>query len=56
VRALYDQGRVSKNWWETYRVRQIEATKAPHDKLLELHIPAKIGSIKTAKKKSAAIA
>jgi hypothetical protein len=54
VKALYDQDKVSKNWWETYRVRQIEATEAPYEKLIELHKPAKVVSIKTAKKKAAA--
>jgi hypothetical protein len=51
VKALYDKGKVSKGWWDTYRVRQIEATEAPYEKLIELHKPAKPASIKSAKKR-----
>jgi hypothetical protein len=37
VKKLHDRGKVSQAWWATYRARQIEATEAPYEKLMELH-------------------
>jgi hypothetical protein len=34
VKGLLDAGKVSQSWWDTYRVRQIEATEAPYEKLI----------------------
>jgi hypothetical protein len=53
VQRLHDKGLVPKKWWETYRPRQIEATEAPYEKLMERHKPAKVVSIKSAKAKAA---
>lgn len=53
VQRLHDAGKVPKSWWETYRPRQIEATEAPFEKLMERHKPAKVVSIKSAKIKKA---
>jgi hypothetical protein len=46
---LLDAGKVSQNWWDTDRVRQMEATEAPYEKLIEHRKPTKVVSIKTAK-------
>lgn len=53
VKKLHDQGKVSKSWWETYRPRQIEATEAPYEKLMERHKPEKVVSITSTKSKVA---
>jgi hypothetical protein len=53
VQRLHEKGLVPKKWWETYRPRQIEATEAPYEKLMERHKPAKVVSIKSAKAKAA---
>lgn len=58
VKKLHDKGKVSPAWWDTYRTRQIEATEAPYEKLMELHAPAeaeeeKVVPIKAAKSKAA---
>ena len=52
VKGLLDADKVSQSWWDTYRVRQIEATEAPYEKLIEHRKPTKVVSIKTAKAKS----
>jgi hypothetical protein len=53
VQRLHEKTLVPQKWWETYRPRQIEATEAPYEKLMERHKPAKVVSIKTAKTKIA---
>lgn len=53
VKKLLDQGKVSAEWWNTYRVHQIEATEFPYEKLVEGQKPAKVVSIKAAKSKEA---
>lgn len=52
VHNLYNVGKVPKTWWETYRPRQIEATEAPYEKLMERHKPPKVVPIKNAKAKA----
>jgi hypothetical protein len=52
VQKLYDAGKVPKIWWETYRPRQIEATEAPYEKLMERHRPPKAAPEKIAKAKT----
>lgn len=37
VKKLHNKGKVSQGWWATYRSRQIEATEAPYEKLVDLH-------------------
>jgi len=52
VQRLYEKGLVPQNWWDTYRPRQIEATEASYEKLMDRHKPAKsekVVSIKAAK-------
>lgn len=49
VQLLHEKGLVPKKWWETYRPRQIEATEAPYEKLMERHKPANVVPIKNAK-------
>ena len=51
VQRLYDAGRVPKIWLETYRPRQIEATEAPYEKLMERHRPTKAAPQKLSKAK-----
>jgi hypothetical protein len=41
VKKLLEKGLASKGWWETYRQRQIEATEAPYEKLIERSKPPK---------------
>jgi hypothetical protein len=53
VQRLHEKGLVPKKWWETYRPRQIEATEAPYEKLMERHKPTKVVSIKSAKARAA---
>jgi hypothetical protein len=53
VKKLFDAGKVSQGWWDTYRQRQIEATEAPYEKIAGQDQPAKVVSIKTAKLKGA---
>jgi hypothetical protein len=53
VQRLHEKGLVPKKWWETYRPRQIEATEAPYEKLMERHKPTKVVSIKSAKPRAA---
>jgi hypothetical protein len=52
VQRLHEKGLVPTKWWETYRPRQIEATEAPYEKLMERH-PSKVVSIRSAKPKAA---
>jgi hypothetical protein len=54
VQKLYEAGKVPIAWWETYRPRQIEATEAAYEKLMERHKPAKATPAKTVKVKKAA--
>lgn len=51
VQRLYDAKKVPQSWWETYRPRQIEATEAPYEKIMERYKPEKVVSIKTARAK-----
>jgi hypothetical protein len=52
VQNLYDQNKVPKAWYDNYRQRQIEATEAPYEKLMERFQPAKVVSIKVAKRRA----
>lgn len=52
IHALHKQRRVPKAWWENYRLRQIEATEAPYEKLMARVKPPKVVSIKIAKRKA----
>ena len=52
VKALHDKSRISKDWWNTYRQRQIEATEPPHEQLIERHRPPKVVPMKSARGKA----
>jgi hypothetical protein len=57
VQRLFEKKLVPQSWWDTYRPRQIEATEASYEKLMERHKPVKtekVVSIKAAKAKSKA--
>lgn len=52
---LHQKGKVPREWWENYRQRQIEATEAPYEVLIERHQPPeseKVVPIKAAKSKA----
>lgn len=54
VQRLYEAKRVPKVWWDTYRLRQIEATEAPYEKLMERYAPAKVVLIRSERAKKSA--
>lgn len=50
VKKLYDDGKVDRGWWNTYRQMQIETKEATYEQLIERPKSPKVVSIKTAKK------
>jgi hypothetical protein len=55
IQALHEDDKLPKAWWDNYRMRQMEATEAPYEKLMERFKPVKVKvvSIKAAKAKRA---
>lgn len=53
VRKLRDLGKVSDEWWKTYRARQIETKETSYESLVPAELAANVVPIEAAKAKSA---
>lgn len=54
VKRLLEDGKISGDWWDAYRSRQIDSSEDTYEKLMARHQPSKVVPIKSAKTKKKA--
>ncbi len=48
VKKLYDEGKLERTWWNTYRQMQIETKESSYEQLMERNRPQKVIAIRSA--------